>query len=270
MKKRIIVPTDLTETADHAIRQAVLIAKKNDSSILLLHVLVDPGDPDEEAKRGLLEEKARQVHMESGLDCDILIRTGSIFDAIPYVSCEHDFDLMVIGTHGIHGFRQKMLGSDILKLVEKISIPVLVVQPDSILKNSFENLVLPVSSHDNFPAVVDAAILFAKLFGSSVCLYSVIKAGFDWPEKLLTNIEYATRKFEEEGVAMHRVKEDQNVYSIGFAKQTINYSHSVNADAICIITPSSKEFYYFAPSDKEALLLNESRIPVLCAGGINL
>jgi hypothetical protein len=66
---------------------------------------------------------------------------------------------------------------------------------------------------------------------------------------------------------MVRIKEEQNVYSLGFAKQTINYSNSVDADAICIISPSSEEYYYFAPSDKETLLLNEYKIPILCAGG---
>jgi hypothetical protein len=73
---------------------------------------------------------------------------------------------------------------------------------------------------------------------------------------------------EASGVKMIRVQEEQNVYSIGFAKQTINYAARINADAICIISPSSEEYYYFAPSDKDSLLLNENRIPVLCAGGV--
>jgi nucleotide-binding universal stress UspA family protein len=268
MKNRIIVPTDLTDAGDHAIRQAVLIARKSNSVLVLLHVVARLGDQTGDARKKL-EEIAQKVQLETGLVCEALIKEGSIFEVIPFVSLEGEYDLMVIGTHGIHGLRQKLMGPDILKLVLKIPIPVLVVQPESILKENFKRLVLPVSSHTDFSLAVDATILLARLFESEVCLYSIIKAGFDWPEQLLLNIEYATRQFELHGVKMLRVKEDQNVYSIGFARQTIKYSAETNTDAICIITPSSKEYYYFAPADKEALLLNENHIPVLCTGGEN-
>ena len=63
------------------------------------------------------------------------------------------------------------------------------------------------------------------------------------------------------------MKEDQNVYSLGYAKQTLKYAQSVGADLICTMSVPSKEYYYFADSDKENLLLNEYHIPILCAGG---
>jgi nucleotide-binding universal stress UspA family protein len=266
MKNKIIVPTDLTEAGDHAIRQAVMIALKNNASLILLHILVDKESEDGKVSEKL-QEAARKIESETGLECNVLIKEGSIFDVIPFVSCEGDYDLMVIGTHGIHGIRQKLMGADILKLVSKIKIPVLVVQPESVLRESFKRIILPVSSHDNFSVAIDATILLAKLFDTEVCLYSINKAGFDWPDQILKNIETATREFEKNGIRMIRTKEDQNVYSMGFAKQTINFASTSEADAICIITPSSKEYYYFAPADKEALVLNETHIPVHCTGG---
>jgi hypothetical protein len=34
-----------------------------------------------------------------------------------------------------------------------------------------------------------------------------------------------------------------------------------------MISLPSEEYYYFAPSDKEAMMLNEYHIPVLCTCG---
>ena len=128
-------------------------------------------------------------------------------------------------------------------------------------------IVLPVASHTNFRSAIEAVCLVAGAFRSEVHLYSIQKAGFEWPEQLVANIEEATRTFESRKIKMKRVKEDQKVYSQGYAKQTLNYAKSIEADAICIMAIPSKEYYYFAQADKESMLLSDLRIPILCAGG---
>ena len=266
MKNKIIVATDLTTLADLAIKQATAIAIASKSSLTLLHVIDDKSLSAEETNK-TLSDLATSISSQNGIACDILIREGNIFDVIPYVTCEHDFDLMIIGTHGIKGIRQMLFGANILKLIAKISIPVLVVQEESSMIEAVKKIVLPVSSHESFTAAIDAVMFFSKVFNLEVHLYSIHKPGFDWPEQMLTNIEVATRMFESKGIPMIRVKEDQNVYSLGYAKQTLNYAHSVGADFICMMSVPSKEYYYFAPADKESMILNEFYLPILCAGG---
>jgi len=266
MKNKIIVPTDLTKAADQAIKQAVVFAVVNKSSLTLLHVLDDKSPSREEANH-ILSNIAAGIMTQNGIHCEIIIKEGNIFEIIPYVTCEHDYDLMVIGTHGIKGIKQMLFGSNILKLIAKVSIPVLVVQEGSPVIESIKKIVLPVSSHQSFAEVIDAVMLFSANFDPEVHLYSIHKPGFDWPEQMFTNIENATQRFKTENVKMIRVKEDQNVYSLGYSKQTLKYANSVGADCICMMSVSSREYYYFAPSDKETLLLNENTIPVLCAGG---
>lgn len=266
MKNKIIVATDLTKVADQAIKQATAIAVASKSSLILLHVLDDRSPSADESKK-MLTEQAEKIISESGVPCEVMLHEGNIFEVIPYITCEHDYDLMVIGTHGIKGIKQMLFGSNILKLIAKVAIPVLVVQEESPLIETIRKIVLPLSSHESFNAVVDAVIYFSEVFGAEVHLYSVFKPGFDWPEQMLKNIETATLKFESKGVRMLRVKEDQNVYSLGYAKQTLKYATSAGADLICMMSVSSKEYYYFAPADKENMILNEYYLPVLCAGG---
>lgn len=266
MKNKIIIPTDLTKAASQAIKQAAAIAVKTNASLTLLHVLNDKSPSEDEIKK-ILSAEAENIYSHGGIHSDIMIREGNIFEVIPHVACERDYDLMVLGTHGIRGIKQMLFGANILKLAEKIRIPALIIQEESPMIKSLKKIVLPVSSHKSFDIAVDAVLLLAGIFDCEVHLYSIQKAGFDWPDQLIANIENATRKFEMKGVQMIRVREDQNVYSMGYAKQTLNYAHSVGADLICTMSVASKEYYYFADSDKENMILNEERIPILCAGG---
>jgi nucleotide-binding universal stress UspA family protein len=261
---KIIVPTDFTKATDTAIMQAAVIALKTHADLILLHVVDDKSPSWEESERTLKAE-AEKIIREYGLQCDILLKTKNIFDVITPELCKTTYDLMVIGTHGIKGVKQKLFGADILKLVSKVPIPVLVVQEDSALVKNFTRIVLPVSSHEGFMIAVNTVMLFAGIFQTEVHLYSINKPGFTWPEQMKRNIDNAMSLFKTRGIQVIRIKEDQTLYSLGYAKQTLNYAKSINADGICMISVPSYEYYYFAQADKETMLENEFRIPILCA-----
>ena len=266
MKKKIVVPTDLTEAANQAIRQATVIARKAKVKLVLLHILDDKSQSAIEIEQNL-NLQANNIKKKTGLDCEIILKEGSVFDAIPNAARENNWDLMVIGTHGIKGIRQMLIGADILKLVAKVTIPVLVVQEKVTLVEDFKRIILPVSSHELFLPAIEALLFFTGLYNTEVHLYSIHKAGFEWPKQLLLNVDETIKLFEAKGIQFKRIQEDQNSYSMGYAKQTLKYAASVHADCICIMSVPSKEYYYFAQSDKETLLLNEFNIPVLCVGG---
>jgi nucleotide-binding universal stress UspA family protein len=266
MKKKIIVATDLTEAGSKAILQAMYIAHRISAELTLLHVNDDNLIPEAVIKNSLKQE-AEKVHLISGIKCGILILHGNMFEEIALTTAEGEYCLMVIATHAIHGVRQMLLGSDILRLVMKVHIPVLVVQKKSPLINEFKQIILPVASHVSFYAVIDAVMFLALAFNAVVILYYIHKPGCDLPGQLLQNIEEASRIFMENGVQMMCIKEDQNVYSPFYAEQTLAYALQSGADCICVMSIPSKEYNYFAQSDKETLLLNENHIPILCAGG---
>jgi nucleotide-binding universal stress UspA family protein len=265
MKKPVLVPTDLTDVASKAIHQAAVIAKKAGTSVSLLHVLNEKSPSREDAEKQLNPE-AEHVKDLTGKDCEILLLEGSIFEVIPQVTCENCFDLVVIGTHGIHGIKQHFMGANILKLVSRIQTPVLVIQKDSPVTENFKTMIMPVSSHLDFHKEIDSVLLFTSLFNTEVHLYSVNKPGYEWPEQLVKNIEDAKTAFSLNGVTMKRVKEEQEVYSQGYAKQTLLYAGSAGADLISMMSTPSDDYYYFAAADKEALLLNDLHLPVLCTG----
>ena len=106
-------------------------------------------------------------------------------------------------------------------------------------------------------------LIVAGLFDPEIHLYSISRAGYEQTDKLKQNIKLAEERFTEKGINFKRVAEDQNVFSVGFSKQTLKYSSQVNADLITIMANPTRDNYYFADSDKEAILTCDSGIAVL-------
>jgi universal stress protein A len=264
----ILVPVDFTEASDKAISYATFLAKKMNSGIILLHVFEDD-DLSLEACQTNLKKLAEKIEDVEKITCETLCEQGNIFTVIPGVSAKKDFRLMVLATHGARGFRQKVFGPDILKLLRKISVPALVVQKDTALPDmEIKSVVLPVGSHDEYDRLIGAVTMIAGLYDPDIHLYSIVKPGFEQNERLRENIKKAENNFAAKGITFKRIAEDQRVFSVGFAKQTLKYAEENGSEIIAIMSNATKENYYFADSDKIAILTNKQNIPVLCASDV--
>ena len=108
-------------------------------------------------------------------------------------------------------------------------------------------------------------VILAGLFDPEIHLDSISRAGDEQTDKLRENIRMAEGEFSAKGLRYKRVAEDQQVFSVGFAKQTLQYARQIKADLVAVMANPTRENYYFADSDKIAILTNEEKIPVLCA-----
>jgi len=266
--KKIFVPIDFTATSEQSISQAVSLSRKANYSISLFHVISDESSGKDNNKVVLdkLKEKAEMI-IKDGINCDYQVAGGSIFEEIPRVANKFDHQLMLIGTHGIKGIKQKLFGADMLKLIRKVKIPCLVIQSDCVCRD-YNPIVLPVGGHEGFRSLIDATAMMAKLFGSEVHIYSVVRKGDEGSPKLRENTAFAIRHFEENKIPFKRVAEEVTVISVGFAKQTLQYANKVSAGLISIMSVKTDEYYYFAQADKETMINNEFHIPILCSSGL--
>lgn len=268
--KKIIVPVDFTPASDQAILQAISIAQKSMCSIRLLHLLENntQGDIDETplAIEDKLNVLAKSI-ASHGIDSDFILKEGSIFDEIPLIANSRENFILVIGTHGVKGLRQKLFGADILKLVRKISIPCLIVQ-EQCQNHHFSPIVFPVGGHKNFDILIKSTADLAKLYKAEVHIYSVALKGEAISDEIKENIALAEKIFTENSISFKRVIDDLRVISIGFACQTAEYAKETGAGLISIMSVKSEEHYYLAQADKETLINNLSAIPVLCHSGL--
>jgi hypothetical protein len=172
--------------------------------------------------------------------------------------------MMVLGTHGPRGLRQNLFGTDILKLVRMVHVPSLVVQEQSPREDRLDRLVMPVAGHHDLSGLLDAVCLLARLHATEVHVYQLMRPGEQPSDQLLDNKRSMLYRLEEEGIRHVEANEPSTMYSVGFAKQTVDYAQRIKADCIAIMARASDEYRYIADAEKEHILTNAAYIPVLC------
>lgn len=138
---RILVPTDFSECATHALEYAVELAVKLSASMVLLHVFLPPvvympdgvwalpeGAPNVHDKlRTALDSLAAQTRKTSSRPVETALAEGDPSKEIVKAAADHGCDLIVIGTHGRSGISHLVLGSVAEKVVQRAACPVLTV-----------------------------------------------------------------------------------------------------------------------------------------------
>lgn len=269
-KKKIVVPIDFTATSNQAVKQAIIISRTVESSILLFHCMEHRSAEQKINELKLVEENLEKLSalIESeGIQCSHIVAEGSIFDQIPAIANRTDNYMMVIGTHGIQGIKQKMLGADILKIVRKIYIPCLIVQEEC-TTNYSNPVVFPVGGHLNFKRLAESTADFALKTGAEIHIFSISRKGEEVSETIRQNTVQAKEIFTNRSVKFKHHIEDAYVISVGYAKQTLKYANLIGAGMVSIMSVNSDEHYYLAQSDKETMINNEYNIPVFCVSGI--
>lgn len=262
MGNTILVPYDLTETTKAAVLFAAKLAQKSGSGVKILHIETSDSSDDVASQ---LESLAGQLKAELGVYAQYLIRKGNLIKEISNEANSRNYSMVIIGSHGIKGMKDSLFGMDVLKLVKAIAVPVVALQKGfSADPAGMSEILLPASSHHVFEKKVNAVITLARLFSSTVHVYTVEKPGFEWSDSLKRNIELAVSKLESSNVNFKRVNEQQTTYSPGYAKQILKYAQQSGAGLIAVVSTASDEYYYIADSDKERLLTNDQNIPVLC------
>ncbi|MEQ8634752.1 universal stress protein [Gimesia maris] len=140
--KKILIPTDFSETSQAATQYAVELAKKFGAQLHLLHVIEDPvvympmfesyALPPKEDFENFAKTRLDNWILDedkAGLEISTHWVHGNPFvDILKYAKRE-EIDLIVVGTHGRSFTAHLLLGSVAEKVVRKASCPVLTVRP---------------------------------------------------------------------------------------------------------------------------------------------
>lgn len=259
--QKILVPVDFSDITPTVIQSALALAEITQQEMMLLHIKHMKSDPDVEQK---LISLAAEINDSGKVKCGYVLRTGSIFNEIADEANNPCYSIAIIGTHGFKGFREVMLGADILRLLKPMPIPTLTIQKGYVFPvKGFKNILFPIASHSTFRVIVETTILLAQRFNATIHLYSVEKPELKWTQQLTANISLAETAFEKAGVKYIRVNEPQAGFSLGYSRQTLRYAEAIHADLIALMSVPAKEHFYFADGDKEQLITNKGLIPVI-------
>jgi len=134
---RVLVATDGSECSYAAAREFISIAGAAHHHVTILYVMPmlavgrDPAFFEAELEReGVASLSAvSSIFHHAGFPVETELRQGVPADAILQYVTEGDFDLIVIGRHGIGGMRELLLGSVTHLIVQKSPCSVLVGGP---------------------------------------------------------------------------------------------------------------------------------------------
>jgi nucleotide-binding universal stress UspA family protein len=138
--KRILVPTDFSESANHALRYGISFAREYKADLILLHVVetlsvgyagdlfpVPMAEVLEEIAGYAKTELAKLVALakERGVEArDVVIQGKPPAEIIQYARA-NSIDMIVLGTHGRGVLDHALFGSTTERVVRKAPCPVL-------------------------------------------------------------------------------------------------------------------------------------------------
>ena len=171
----ILLPTDFSPAAEHALRWAVHFARQHDATLHLLHVVAqfdaDWFETDDASTPvGRVQAQAQQDAEEglkriapdlgrTGVQTQTIIRYGADPAAsILSVADEVEADLIVTGTHGREGLAHVILGSVAEKVVREAHAPVLTVGAQAPGEPTIQRVLAPI----DFSEPSKAALRLAK------------------------------------------------------------------------------------------------------------
>ncbi len=277
--KKILIPIDFSDLSVYAVDYAIAIAKIHSSNITLVHAVEDmltfsiPGDfvmsTEEfiEKERALQTIKSEQLNRFAELlkkkyqyEFDTRVLFGKSHRVINELVSEEKYDLLVMSTHGVSGFREFIIGSNAVRIISECPCPVLSVQKP-MSAHGIKKILLPFKDDPFSRQKVNVAIQFAKWFNAEVFTLGIEDEG---ETSHLIKIEregFQIQSYLDE----HQVKNTlEIVQHHSPSKAILDYCKQIHADMLLVMADMEKEDiveYIMGPIAQQ--LVNHSTVPVL-------
>ncbi len=166
--KQILVANDLSPRSKLALKRAVSLANQHQAHLTAVHVLestswlVDKAKDAMDRKAPAEKKLRRQLKAAIGkfhIDFSILVIQGKAITEVLNAARQIEADLIVVGAHGEHFFRDVFLGSTTDKLVRQGDFPILVVRKPA--KKLYGRVLVPVDFSDCSRGALKIALAIA-------------------------------------------------------------------------------------------------------------
>lgn len=269
--KRILVPTDFSKYSEEALKVAAQIARKNNSEIILLHMLELPHQTSDIMGGGnsipeIMFYKNKAINnLEKLMDIDYLkginvseaIEFKKVTEGIIDASKKNNVDLVVMGSHGTSGFNELLVGSNAEKIVRLSNIPVLVIKKEE-EKFKTKNFVFASDFSKETRKPFRKMLEFAKIFDSNLFLVMICT-----PNNFKTT--YESKKIMLDFIADFNIENySSHIYNdTNIENGIVNFANSVDADLIGMCTHARTGLAHFFNGSILEDLVNHSIKPII-------
>lgn len=269
--KKLLVPTDFSEQAENALKVAAQLAKKHDCEIYLLHILEMPlhkidalstySDlPEAVFFMKLAHKKFKEIKNKDYLNGLVVHETvdfHEIFKGIFHVCKKHDIDLIVMGSNGISGLREMLIGSNTEKVVRTSETPVLVIKNEH-TKFRVKDFVFASDFKEENKSTYKKALKFANTLDAKIHLLMV-----NTPNKFITSAD-AKKRMQDFVSSFNFSNFTLNIYNdMSIEKGIMNFSQSIKADLIGMSTHGRQGISHFFNGSVSEDLVNHAKRPVI-------
>jgi nucleotide-binding universal stress UspA family protein len=271
---KILVPIDFSEHSAYALEVAATIARKNDASVVALHMMglseaVLTRDESQEMFEAIYYMKLAEQRFSEFLDKDYLkgitiettVQNYKEFHEINKVAEDFEADLIVMGSHGASGLKEVFVGSNTEKVVRTSTIPVLVV------KNNMDHFKM-----NKVVFACDFNIDFLMPFQNAWDFFEPLDTEFqivfiNTPERFMTTQEMEEKAFN---FILHSSVNTTDVLDNIVYYCDINLEHGIysfadkfDADLIVIPTHGRRGLAHFFSENIGEALVNHSDLPIM-------
>ena len=151
--RKIMCPIDFDDSSLEAVETAAHIARQNDGTLILVHIvpmIIQPArmpvyvdlykGQEETARRQLTEIANTRLN---GIKCELSVHNGEPAQTILRIARKLEPDLLVMATHGRKGFSHFFLGSVAELVLRGAVCPVLTVRAQQLDKNTVAGWMTP-------------------------------------------------------------------------------------------------------------------------------
>tara|TARA_A100000171_G_scaffold43647_1_gene45847 strand:+ start:882 stop:1730 length:849 start_codon:yes stop_codon:yes gene_type:complete len=274
--KTILVPIDFSEQSKYALNFAAQLAQKGELQIQAIHIIEGPqnhtfntmGDgianesedyfflkqlleKTKENMRNLVESKAY-----AGINITGSVEIGNPYQSISKAIADHQADLVVMGSKGVSGIDEVLIGSNTEKVVRHAKCPVITIKSEVKL-NTIQNIVLATNLREEQ----------SRLFVELKKLQALTGAKLHLVKINTTNDFHTQRQMQDEFVRYINDHQLANVHTAIYNETSeeegiLAYAEDVNADMIAIGTHGRTGLLHLLSGSIAEDLVNHSQIPV--------
>lgn len=275
LQQLITVPMDFTSRAMNALEHAVTIAKKTNSSVVLIHVInretkqkLKKENKTEQDIKNQLQSICNDVQSKHGVNAFYETPEGSIFSDLGGVTEKTHACYMVMGTHGVVGLEQRLLGAWALKVVTSSPVPTIIVQDRQPNPDGYKKIVVPVDFNRESKQMVYHVTSIAKYFDSEVHILVD-----DQKDEFLRNAIQANKVFAERIFKGNNIRYvvEQSKSHADFNRDQVDYSVRIGADLLSIMSRNDADIAaVILGDDEQKLINNQPQIPVMCVNPLHV
>ena len=269
--KTILVPIDFSTYSENALRVAAKIAIKKNSEIHLLHMLEIPSQMNDAVSSSapipgiMLFIKKAQEKLEEIVAQEFLkeIKTvhhikfeGAFSGIISHIK-ENQTDLIVMGSKGVSGIEEVLLGSNTEKVVRFSEVPVLVIKKET-TEFKGEHFVFASDFSEEVKLPFQKMLDFTKIFDAKLSLVMIS-----------TPNSFKTTALSEKIINDFIGNFSIDNYSFTIYNDTniengiINFSRKVQANLIGLSTHGRTGLAHFFTGSVSEDLVNHTILPVI-------